>query len=97
MTSAHRDGQATATGDAYRALLAVSEAINSNRELTARFHEQAGLLGQGERANSGLGVRSRTVPPPIKQEGTTQVAFYQADVPKTKVHLELGISSAKWR
>jgi hypothetical protein len=35
ITSAHLDRQATATGGSYRALLAVSEAIISNRELAA--------------------------------------------------------------
>ena len=44
MTSAHFDGQATAPGDAYRALLAVSEAIASHRDLPALFHELAGRL-----------------------------------------------------
>jgi hypothetical protein len=46
MTSAHLDGQATATGDAYRALLAVSEASVSQRDLPALFHELATLLHQ---------------------------------------------------
>ena len=46
MTSAHSDGQATATGDPYRALLAVSEAIVSHRDLPALFHELAGRLHQ---------------------------------------------------
>ena len=46
MTSAHFDGQATATGDRYRALLAVSEAIVSHRDLSALFHELAGRLHQ---------------------------------------------------
>ena len=46
MTSAHLDGQATATGEPYRALLAVSEAIASHRDLPALFHELAGRLHQ---------------------------------------------------
>ena len=46
MTRAHFDGQATATGDPYRALLAVSEAIVSHRDLSALFHELAGRLHQ---------------------------------------------------
>jgi formate hydrogenlyase transcriptional activator len=46
MTSPHFDGQATATGDRYRALLAVSEAIASHRDLPALFHELAGRLQQ---------------------------------------------------
>ena len=46
MTTAHRDGQVTAPGDAYRALLAVSEAIVSHRDLSALFHELAGRLHQ---------------------------------------------------
>jgi formate hydrogenlyase transcriptional activator len=44
MTSAQLDGQATASGGPYRALLAVSEAIVSHRDLAALFHELAGLL-----------------------------------------------------
>src|SRR5712691_13236105 len=39
MTTAHIDGQVTAGGDAYRALLAVSEAIASHRDLSALIHE----------------------------------------------------------
>ena len=46
MTAAHVDGPATATGDRYRALLAVSEAIVSHRDLPALFHELAGRLHQ---------------------------------------------------
>ena len=52
MTSAHLDGQATATGDAYRALLAVSEATVSHRDLPALFHELATLLHQVVRVDS---------------------------------------------
>jgi formate hydrogenlyase transcriptional activator len=44
MTSAPFDGQAAATGDQYRALLAVSEAIASHRDWPALFHELAGRL-----------------------------------------------------
>ena len=46
MTAAHVDGPATASGDPYRALLAVSEAIVSHRDLSALFHELAGRLHQ---------------------------------------------------
>src|SRR5271166_5361373 len=46
MTSDHSDGQAAATGDRYQALLAVSEAIVSHRDLSALFHELAGRLHQ---------------------------------------------------
>jgi formate hydrogenlyase transcriptional activator len=46
MTGIHRDEQATATGDRYRALLAVSEAIIAHRELSALFHELGGRLPQ---------------------------------------------------
>ena len=46
MTAAHVDGQATASGEPYRALLAVSEAIVSHRDLSALFHELAGRLHQ---------------------------------------------------
>ena len=46
MTSARSSGQATATGDRYRALLAVSEAIASHRDLSALFHELASRLQQ---------------------------------------------------
>ena len=38
--------QATASSDPYRALLAVSEAIVSHRDLSALFHELAGRLHQ---------------------------------------------------
>ena len=44
MTAAHVDGPATASGEPYRALLAVSEAIVSHRDLSALFHELAGRL-----------------------------------------------------
>jgi formate hydrogenlyase transcriptional activator len=44
MTAAHADGQATASGDPYRALLAVSQAIVSHRHLAALFHELAARL-----------------------------------------------------
>jgi hypothetical protein len=44
MTSAPLDGQATAACEAHRALLAVSEAIVSHRDLSALFHELAGRL-----------------------------------------------------
>src|SRR5256884_6885208 len=46
MTSADSDGQATAGDGRYRALLAVSEAIASHRDLSALFHELAGRLQQ---------------------------------------------------
>src|SRR5271169_3835347 len=44
MTAAHVDGPATASGEPYLALLAVSEAIVSHRDLSALFHELAGRL-----------------------------------------------------
>jgi formate hydrogenlyase transcriptional activator len=46
MPSAPFDGQATATRDQYRALLAVSQAIVSHRDLAALFHELADRLHQ---------------------------------------------------
>src|SRR4029077_3597613 len=46
MTAAHSDGQATGTGEPYRTLLAVSEAIVAHRDLPALFHELAGRLQQ---------------------------------------------------
>ena len=46
MTSDQLDGQATATSDRYQALLAVSEAIVAQRDLSALFHELAGRLHQ---------------------------------------------------
>jgi formate hydrogenlyase transcriptional activator len=46
MPTAHIDAQPTATSDPYRALLAVSEAIVSHRELSALFHDLAGRLRQ---------------------------------------------------
>jgi formate hydrogenlyase transcriptional activator len=45
MTGAHGDGHA-ATGDRYRALLAVAEAIVAHRDLRALFHELAARLRQ---------------------------------------------------
>jgi formate hydrogenlyase transcriptional activator len=46
MTSAHLNGEATATGDRYGALLAVSQALVAHRDLAALFHELAGRLPQ---------------------------------------------------
>ena len=46
MTGTHEDGQAAATGDRYRALLAVAEAIVTHRDLPALFHELAARLRQ---------------------------------------------------
>ena len=46
MTSAHSDAQATGDSARYRALLAVSEAIVSHRDLSALFHALAGRLHQ---------------------------------------------------
>src|ERR1700676_5304915 len=51
MTSADLEGQAAAVDDRYRALLAVSEAIVSHRDLSALFHELAGRLQQVVRFN----------------------------------------------
>src|ERR1700688_1798735 len=44
MTGAELDGRATAACDRYRALLAVSEAIVSHRDLATLFHDLAGRL-----------------------------------------------------
>jgi hypothetical protein len=52
MESTPLDGQATAIGDQYRALLAVSEAIVSHRDLSVLFHELAGRLHQVVRFDS---------------------------------------------
>jgi formate hydrogenlyase transcriptional activator len=46
MTSAHFGGQATASSEPYRALLAVSEAIVSHRDLSELLHDLAGRLHQ---------------------------------------------------
>lgn len=46
MTSVPFDGRETSTDDPHRALLAVSEAIVSHRELPVLFHELADLLQQ---------------------------------------------------
>ena len=46
MISDHFEGQAIAASDAYRALLAVSEAIVSHRDLPTLFQELAGRLRQ---------------------------------------------------
>ncbi len=52
MTSDRFDGQAIAASDAYRALLAVSEAIVAHRDLSALFQELAGRLRQVVRFDS---------------------------------------------
>ena len=44
MTAAHVDAPDSASDEPYRALLAVSEAIVSHRDLSALFHELAGRL-----------------------------------------------------
>ena len=46
MTAAHGDGPITTSGEPYRALLAVSEAIVWHRDLSALFHELVGRLQQ---------------------------------------------------
>src|SRR5258708_32554823 len=46
MTSAHSDAQAIDDRERYRALLAVSEAIVSHRDLSALLHDLAGRLQQ---------------------------------------------------
>jgi len=46
MTSTHHDGQATATGDLDRAVLAFSRPTVWHRDLPAQFYELAGLLHQ---------------------------------------------------
>src|SRR5512134_3654570 len=46
MSSAPQDEQITATRDQFRALFAVSDAIASQRDLPALFHELAGRLGR---------------------------------------------------
>ena len=50
-----QDPLATVTGESYRALLAVSEAIVSHRDLSALFHELAGRLHHVVRFD-GLGL-----------------------------------------
>ena len=49
MTVAHVDGPATASREPHRALLAVSEAIVSHRDLSALFHELASRLHEAVR------------------------------------------------
>jgi hypothetical protein len=44
MTGVHGDGQAAVTGGRYQALLAVTEAIASHRDLPELFHELTGRL-----------------------------------------------------
>ena len=46
MSSLERDQEATTTGDEYRALFAVSDAIASHRDLPALFHELAARLAR---------------------------------------------------
>ena len=45
MSGAPQDGEVTSTRDQFRALFAVSDAIASQRDLPALFHELAGRLG----------------------------------------------------
>jgi formate hydrogenlyase transcriptional activator len=52
MTADHLEGQESAPYESYRALLAVSEAIASHRDLPALFHELAGRLHQVVRFDS---------------------------------------------
>jgi hypothetical protein len=52
VTSALFEGQATATADLHRALLAVSEAIVAHRDVSALFQELAGRLCQVVRFDS---------------------------------------------
>ena len=49
MASAPLNPQAVSTDHKYQALLAVSEAIVSHRDLSALFHELAGRLHQAVR------------------------------------------------
>src|ERR1700737_176610 len=69
MTGAGVDGQAAAADDRYRALLAVSEAIVSHRDLAALFHELAGRLHQVGRFDDTLDLQAfeRHVSPKVRQ------------------------------
>ena len=86
MTRSRSDGQATATGDRYQALLAVSEAIASHRDLAALFHELAGRLQQVVRFDylalllyeaASNTLRLHVVEPP----GPTPVTLHIGEVP----------------
>src|SRR5271165_5090734 len=87
MASALSDAQAQSADQRYRALLAVSEAIVSHRELSALFHELAGRLHQVVRFDYlGLSLHdatSNTMRPHVL-EGTEPVpqpsAYETADV-----------------
>ena len=46
MTGPHVDGQATATGDRYQALLAVAAVIIAHRDFCALIHDLASRLQQ---------------------------------------------------
>jgi hypothetical protein len=58
MTSAQLDGQATAPGDSFRVLLAVSEAIIANRELATSpvLVYRPTSLGVAPRAGETVGI-----------------------------------------
>jgi hypothetical protein len=59
MSSAQLDGQATASGDSFRAFLAVSEAIIANRELAASpvlVYRPTGAGAAPSRAGETVGI-----------------------------------------
>jgi hypothetical protein len=89
MTSPRFDGQATANGHRYRALLAVSEAIASHRDLPALFHELAGRLKQVVRFDylalhlhkaEGNALRLHVLEPPGPTLPSAPVSFPVGDV-----------------
>src|ERR1700674_798606 len=83
MASAPSDAQAQSADQRYRALLAVSEAIVSHRDLSALFHELAGRLHQVVRFDYlGLSLHeatSNTMRPHVL-EGTEPVPLPSAPV-----------------
>src|SRR5262245_61836613 len=104
MTSAHLDGQATATGDNYRALLAVSEATVSYREARHAAEEDekarhlpAQVVLPGWRLCSPGGTSQGALPvlPPDRRDSSDPQLLFRPGVPRRNQHGRLaGTASA---
>jgi hypothetical protein len=62
MTSTQHDGQTAAAGSAYRALLVLSEATLSHRNLTVRLHKPAGTCRLEQRPPGGACATGAALP-----------------------------------